>query len=170
MMTAATIPGLDQTPTPHRGLLDWVRNVAALTTPQRVVWCDGSDDEWRRLTTRLVKTGTFVRLRQKPHSFWCASDPSDVARVEDRAFLCSEHETDAGPTNNWMPPAEMKTTLTELYRGCMRGRTMYVIPFCLGPTLGREPRAGGGDHRLRLCGGVHAHHDPHGHCGVGPVR
>jgi phosphoenolpyruvate carboxykinase (GTP) len=141
-MTAATIPGLDQAPTTHQGLLDWVREIAELTTPERVVWCDGSDDQWRRLTTRLVKAGTFVRLRQKPNSFWCASDPSDVARAENGTFICSEQESDAGPTNNWMAPPAMKTILTELYQGCMRGRTMYVIPFCMGPLSAQNPMLG----------------------------
>ena len=141
-MTAAATPGLDQAPTAHRGLLGWVREVAELTAPERVVWCDGSDDEWRRLTTELVKAGTFVRLRQKPNSFWCASDPSDVARVEDGTFVCSEDERDAGPTNNWMAPAQMKRRMTGLYRGCMRGRTMYVIPFCMGPLDAEQPALG----------------------------
>ena len=142
-MTTRTVPGLDRAPpTTHPRLRAWVREVAELTTPERVVWCDGSDDEWRRLTTALVKAGTLVRLRQKPFSFWCASDPSDVARVEERTFICSQNESDAGPTNNWMAPAEMKATMTELYRGCMRGRTMYVIPFCMGPLGAANPMLG----------------------------
>lgn len=141
-MTTATIPGLDQAPTSHQELVGWVREMAELTTPERVMWCDGSDDEWRRLTTALVKAGTFVRLRQKPNSFWCASDPTDVARVEERTFICSEHQTDAGPTSNWTAPDEMKTTLTGLYRGCMRGRAMYVIPFCMGPLAAENPMLG----------------------------
>jgi phosphoenolpyruvate carboxykinase (GTP) len=137
-----TAPGLDQAPTTHQRLLSWVNYVAALTNPDRVVWCDGSNDEWQRLTQRLVDAGTFVRLDAKPNSFWCASDPSDVARVEERTFICSENEADAGPTNNWMDPAEMKATMTELYRGCMRGRTMYVIPFCMGPLTAEKPMLG----------------------------
>ncbi|HEV8555359.1 MAG TPA: phosphoenolpyruvate carboxykinase (GTP) [Actinophytocola sp.] len=141
-MTASTIPGLDQAPTRHARVLAWVRQVAWLTTPDRVVWCDGSDDEWRCLTTQLVRAGTLVRLRQKPNSFWCAGDPSDVAPVERSTFLCSERESDAGPTNNWMAPGEMKRLMTGLYRGCMRGRTMYVVPFCLGPLSAEEPMLG----------------------------
>ena len=136
------IPGPDQAPTTHARLLDWVREVAALTTPDRVVWCDGSFEEWALLTDALVEAGTFVRLKQKHNSFWCASDPSDVARVEDRTFICSADEQDAGPTNNWVEPGEMKATMTELYRGCMRGRTMYVVPFCMGPVTAQDPKLG----------------------------
>ena len=137
-----TIPGLDQTPTTHQGLLAWVGEVAELTTPKEVVWCDGSDDEWRQLTTSLVKAGTLVRVPQKPNSFLANSDPRDVARVEDRTFICCENEDDAGPTNNWMNPADMKTTMMDLYRGSMRGRTMYVIPFCMGPLSDKAPKLG----------------------------
>ncbi len=129
-------------PTSHQGLLAWVGEVAELTTPDDVVWCDGSDGEWDRLTRRLAEGGTLIRLTKKPNSFWCASDPADVARVEDRTFICSQREDDAGPTNNWMDPAEMKSIMTELYRGCMRGRTMYVIPFCMGPLGAEDPKLG----------------------------
>ena len=141
-MTAATVPGIDDAPTENARLLSWVREVAELTTPDRVVWCDGSDEEWERVTTRLVEAGTFVRLTAKPNSFWAASDPDDVARVEERTFICSLLESDAGVTNNWCDPAEMKAMMTELYRGCMRGRTMYVIPFCMGPTTAEQPMLG----------------------------
>ncbi|WP_086818667.1 phosphoenolpyruvate carboxykinase (GTP) [Allokutzneria sp. NRRL B-24872] len=141
-MTALAVPGLDQAPTNHPRLLSWVREVAELTTPERVVWCDGSDEEWQRMTEQLVRAGTFVPLKEKQNSFWCASDPSDVARVEERTFICSVDEADSGPTNNWMPPAEMKSLMTELYRGCMRGRTMYVIPFCMGPLTAEKPMLG----------------------------
>ncbi|HEY0126397.1 MAG TPA: phosphoenolpyruvate carboxykinase (GTP) [Blastococcus sp.] len=145
-MTSVAAPGLSnapaEPPTQHARLLAWVRDVAELTTPDRVVWVDGSDEEWERLTTQLVDAGTFTRLEAKPNSFWCASDPSDVARVEDRTYICSVDEADAGPTNNWMEPAEMKSVMTELYRGCMRGRTMYVIPFCMGPVEAENPMFG----------------------------
>lgn len=141
-MTAATIPGLDDAPTTHSRLLNWVRDVAELTMPDRIVWCDGSEQEWNRLTTRLVANGTFVRLTRKPNSFWAASVPSDVARVEERTFICSRNRRDAGATNNWMHPDRMKTIMTELYRGCMRGRTMYVVPFCMGPLDDPNPRLG----------------------------
>src|ERR1700716_174224 len=114
-MTAVTIPGLDRPPTTHQRLLSWVREVADLTTPDQVVWVDGSDEEWERLSGRLVAAGTLVPLEKKPNSFWCASDPSDVARVEERTFICSVDEADCGPTNNWVDPAEMKSTMTELY-------------------------------------------------------
>ncbi len=130
--------------TSHRGLQAWVDEVAALTTPERIVWVDGSQDEWTRLTAELVAAGTFVKLNEekKPNSFWCASDPSDVARVEDRTFIASEREEDAGPTNNWADPVELKETMTELYRGCMTGRTMYVIPFVMGHLDATVPMFG----------------------------
>jgi len=128
----------------HAGLQAWVDEIAALTQPDQIHWCDGSDEEWTRLTDGLVETGTFVRLNDdaKPNSFWAATDPSDVARVEDRTFICSVDEADAGPTNNWMDPGEMKATLTELYRGSMRGRTMYVIPFVMGHLEADAPMFG----------------------------
>jgi phosphoenolpyruvate carboxykinase (GTP) len=141
-MTVVTIPGLDVAPTRHRRLVSWVREVADLTQPDRVVWCDGSEQEWQRLTAMLVEAGTFVPLDAKSNSFWCASDPDDVARVEERTFICSVDEADAGPTNNWMAPDEMKAIMTGLYRGCMRGRTMYVIPFCMGPLSAEQPMLG----------------------------
>ena len=144
MTAVPTIRGLDQAPTTDRGLLDWVSEVAALTTPDQVVWCDGSAEEWDRLTSELVEAGTFTRLdpAKKPNSFHAASDPDDVARVEERTYICSVDPADCGVTNNWMDPAEMKATMTELYRGCMRGRTMFVIPFCMGPTSADRPMLG----------------------------
>lgn len=141
-MTAVAIPGLDEAPTKHHRLLTWVREVADLTQPDEIVWCDGSDEEWLQLTRKLVAAGTFVPLKAKPNSFWCASDPNDVARVEERTYICSVDEADCGPTNNWMAPEEMKVVMTDLYRGCMRGRTMYVIPFCMGPLSAEKPMLG----------------------------
>ncbi|WP_232050402.1 phosphoenolpyruvate carboxykinase (GTP) [Actinoplanes sp. OR16] len=131
-------------PTSHPRLLAWVDEVAALTNPDRIVWCDGSDAEWARMTDELVESGALVRLNpeKKPNSFWARTDPSDVARVEERTFICSVDEADAGPTNNWMAPAEMKQLMTELYRGSMRGRTMYVVPFCMGPIDAENPMFG----------------------------
>ena len=116
-------------------LAAWVREIAELTKPDAVAWCDGSQEEWDRLTALLVENGTFTRLNPelRPNSFWCRSDPSDVARVESRTFICSEKEDDAGPTNNWIPPDEMRATFAEIFDGCMRGRVMYVVPFCMGP-------------------------------------
>ncbi|HTP16126.1 MAG TPA: phosphoenolpyruvate carboxykinase (GTP) [Streptosporangiaceae bacterium] len=125
----------DRTQTSNPELANWVRDISKLTKPDSIVWCDGSESEWKRLTSLLVDNGTFIRLNPKlrPNSFYCASDPSDVARVEDRTFICSEKEDDAGPTNNWIPPDEMRATFEQVFDGCMRGRTMYVIPFCMGP-------------------------------------
>ena len=128
----------------HPKLQTWVDEVAALTKPDRIHWCDGSAAEWTALTDGLVEAGTFVRLDEskKPNSFWCASDPTDVARVEDRTFICSVEETDSGPTNNWMNPNEMKEILKVLYDGAMRGRTMYVIPFVMGRVDAEYPMFG----------------------------
>ena len=142
LMTTPTVSGHASDPCTNPAVIDWVDEVAALTTPDEVVWCDGSDDEWRRLTTLLVNKGTFVRLLRKQNSFWCASDPEDVARVEDRTFICSQQRSDAGPTNNWVDPVDMKTMMTEHYRGAMAGRTMYVIAFCMGSLDAAEPKYG----------------------------
>ncbi|MGZ8741285.1 MAG: phosphoenolpyruvate carboxykinase (GTP) [Nocardioides sp.] len=131
-------------PTTHEGILNWVNEIAELTQPDSIHWCTGDAAEWEQLTNALVESGTFTRLNaeKKPNSFLAQSDPTDVARVEDRTYICSVDEKDAGPTNNWMAPEEMKAIMTDLYRGCMKGRTMYVVPFVMGHLDAENPMFG----------------------------
>jgi phosphoenolpyruvate carboxykinase (GTP) len=138
-MTAET-----QAPTTHRGIADFVEKWAAIMQPDSIHWCTGDDQEWDELTRALESTGTFTRLNPqlKPNSFYAASDPIDVARVEDRTYICSVDEKDAGPTNNWMAPDDMKSLMNGLYEGCMKGRTMYVIPFVMGHLESERPMFG----------------------------
>nr|WP_223881192.1 phosphoenolpyruvate carboxykinase (GTP) [Nesterenkonia ebinurensis] len=150
MTTVATAPGVtpariaEDAPTSHQPLIDFVSEIAELTTPDTIHWVDGSEGEYTRLTDELVESGTLTRLTSPdfPNSFAAFSDPADVARVESRTFICSEKERDAGFTNNWVDPSEMRQTLNGVFKGSMRGRTMYVIPFVMGHLEADDPKFG----------------------------
>ena len=143
-MTAAVKRLEGDTPTDNEQLIAWINEAVDLFEPEKVVFADGSDDEWNRLAAELVEAGTLIKLNEekRPNSFLARSNPSDVARVESRTFISTEHEEDAGPTNNWMKPAALKEEMLEHFKGSMRGRTMYVVPFCMGPIGDPDPKLG----------------------------
>lgn len=143
-MTTAIKGLVGPAPTDNEKLLTWIAEAVELFQPEAVVFADGSQEEWDRLTAQLVEAGTLIKLNEdkRPNSFLARSNPDDVARVESRTFICSEKEEDAGPTNNWADPAAMKAEMTEVFRGSMKGRTMYVVPFCMGPITDPDPKLG----------------------------
>ena len=158
--------------TKHRKLLSWVEEIAELTKPAAIHWCDGSAEEYDALCAELVEAGTFEKLSdaKRPNSYLARSDPGDVARVEDRTFICSENEHDAGPTNNWRAPKEMREVLHEKFAGSMRGRTHVRRAVQHGPAGLADRRDRHPAHGLRLRGGEHADHDPHGQGRAGRAR
>ena len=141
-MTIAGIIGPDQAPTTHSGLVTWVRVVAALTDPDDVVWCDGSDAERERLTRILIDAGTLIPQQTGPRTFRCALDADDVAQVGRHTYVCTRDEAAVDPAINWMEPVDMKIILTEEYRGCMSGRVLYVVPFHLETSTAGSPMLG----------------------------
>ena len=143
-MTAAIQGLVGQAPTNNEELIKWINESVELFQPDQVVFIDGSQEEDDALAAELVEKGTLIKLNEekRPNSYLARSNPSDVARVESRTFICAENQEDAGPTNNWVPPAAMKEEMTEEFRGAMRGRTMYVVPFCMGPINDPEPKLG----------------------------
>jgi phosphoenolpyruvate carboxykinase (GTP) len=142
----------------------WVQEIADLCQPSDIHFCDGSEEEYQHLCNLLVKKGTFVPLKRQS-SFWCHSTPDDVARSEANTYICSLKEEDAGPTNNWKNPKEMKIILKELFRGCMRGRTLYVIPFCMGPITSPYAVFWHPNYRFTLCCLQYASNDADGQRG-----
>ena len=165
-MTAVTIPGLEHAPTNHARLLAWVQEVAELTCPDEVVWADGSQEEWDRLTQKLVDAGTFVPLKKKPNSFWAASDPSDVARVEERTYICSVREEDSGADEQLDGPFRDEGHHDRALPGLHAWPHDVRDPVLHGPADRGEADARCRDHRLGVRRRLDAHHDPHGHQGA----
>ena len=158
--------------TTNAALRDWVADVANLTRPDRIQWCDGSQAEHDELTQLMLARGDLIALNQATHPdcYLHRSDPSDVARVEHLTYVCTRKREDAGPNNNWMDPAEAHRKIDALFDGSMRGRTMYVVPYCMGPLDSPLCALRRGDHRQRIRRAQHAHHDAHGRVGAGRIE
>ena len=140
-----TIRGLvGEAPTKNQEMLNWIEEAVELFQPESVVFCDGSEEEWNQLAEQLVDHGTLIKLDEEaqPNSFLARSNPADVARVESRTFICSKTEEGAGPTNNWMDPEQMRAEMREHFSGSMKGRRMYIVPFCMGPITDPSPKLG----------------------------
>ncbi len=158
--------------TTNASLRDWVADVAKLTRPDRIQWCDGSQAEHDGLVDLMLTRGDLIALNQAthPHCYLHRSDPTDVARVEHLTYVCTKSREDAGPNNNWMDPAEANARIDALFDGCMRGRTMYVVPYCMGPLGLALCALRSGDHRQRIRRAQHADHDADGRGGAAPHR
>ena len=158
----------DRSKTNNQALLKWLDKMIEMCDPKEVRWCDGSDQEWEELCGLMISQGSMIELNQekRPNSFLVRSDPRDVARVESRTFICSYGKGDAGATNNWEEPRKMRAKLKRLFKGAMEGRTMYIIPFCMGPLGSPSVSIWSSGNRFPLCGFKPEDHDPYGKQGA----